>query len=350
MCARTGIAASSRESDHQVSAVTAAPSLTSPASGVHSNSRYGMRLSHRPAGTGTLFATLALGLVACTGESSAPSGAAPLTQAEAQVVGVEMQGEIAGITSGASLQGFLTPSFAAPPAAVRAFGGALHFVRPPNCPTFSEFPPTDADGDHVPDNLTLTFDPATCSFTGSDGNSIELSGAVTITDPSQVNPGVRVSFAAFQHKATLASGNFFRRAQDGVWKLVSDPTGFAATDSTTTVHESTERGLARLTKAWQVDFVVEAGQVFAHNHGLPSGDFTLNGSTTRTHGAESKSFTITTVTPLHHDATCADDQKVVSGELHVVHTDARGTATVDIVFNGCGVQPTIILVTGPTAS
>lgn len=309
-----------------------------------------MRLSYRPAGTGALLATLALGLAACQGDTIAPSGAAPLTQAEAQAVGVEMQGEIAGITSGSSLQDFLTPSFAAPPAAVRAFGGPLHFTPPPNCPTFSEFPPTDADGDHVPDNLTLTFDPATCTYTGHDGNTLEISGAVTITDPSQVNPGVRVSFAAFQHKATLANGHFFRRSEDGVWQLVSDSTGFAATDSTTTEHESTERGLATLTKAWQVNFVVDSGQVFGHDHGLPSGDFTINGSTARTHGTENKSFTITTVTPLHHDATCADDQRVVSGELHVVHTDARGTATVDIVFNGCGVQPTITLVTGPTAS
>jgi hypothetical protein len=309
-----------------------------------------MRLSHRPAGTGALFATLALGLAACKGDPIAPGAAAPLTQAEAQAVGVEMQGEIAGITAGASLQGLLTPSFAAPPAAVRAFGGPLHFVPPANCPTFSEFPPTDADGDHIPDNLTLTFDPATCSYTGNGGNSIELSGAVTITDPSQVNPGLRVTFAAFQHKATLANGKFFRRAEDGVWQLVSDTSGFAATDSTTTVHESTDRGLATLAKAWQVNFQVDAGQVFGHDHALPSGDFTVNGSTSRTHGAESKSFTITTVTPLHHDATCTDDQKVVSGELHAVHTDPRGTATVNIVFNGCGVQPTITLVTGPTAS
>jgi hypothetical protein len=308
-----------------------------------------MRLSHRPVRTGTLVASLALGLAACS-DSSGPTGTAPLTQAEAQAVGVEMQGEVAGITAGASLQGFFAPSFAPIPEAVRAAGGALHFVRPPNCPTFSEFPPTDADGDHVPDNLTLTFDPATCTFTDHRGNTIALSGGVMITDPSQVNPGVRVAFAAFQNQVTLADNKFFRRSVDGVWQLVSDSSGFSATDSTTTEHESSERGLATLAKAWQVDFVADPGEVFGHDHSLPSGDFTISGSTSRSHGSESKSFTITTVTPLHHDATCADDQRIVSGELHIVHIDARGTATVDIVFNGCGVEPTITLVSGPAAS
>ncbi len=302
------------------------------------------------AGTGTLAAALGLTLGACSSDTGGPSGAAPLTQAEAQAVGVELQGEVAGLTTGASLHGFLAPSFVALPEAVRASRVALHFMPPSNCPTLSEFPPTDADGDHVPDNLTLTFDPATCTFTDPHGNSIDLSGAVTITDPSQVSPGLRVVFAAFQNKITLADNRFFRRSVDGVWQLVSDSSGFGATDSTTTEHESTERGLATLAKAWQVNFVVDPGEVFVPDHSLPAGLFTISGSTTRTQGSESKSFTIATVSPLHHDPACTDDNKIVSGELHAVHSDTRGTATVDILFNGCGVEPTITLITGPTAT
>ncbi len=78
-----------------------------------------------------------------------------------------------------------------------------------------------------------------------------------------------------------------------------------------------------------------------HERGLPSGDLTVNGEMTWTRGTESHELSVTTVTPLHHDATCMSHPKFTSGELVVTKTGPNGTVTVHIVFNGCGVEPTV---------
>ncbi len=301
---------------------------------------------------GTL-SVLVLLLAACSGDSTTdPNGSAPLTQAEAQAVGEEMQGEIEGITSGSALINFLAPDFPTAPAARRALGGSVAFASPPaGCPTFSEFPPTDLDADGIPDNLTVTFDSLVCVFTHPSGQARKvLSGSVTISDPSQVDPGLRVVFADLLHRTTIQDTIFFQRQADGVWQLVASAAGFSATDSTTVSHESSRHGAAVLAKRWQVDFTAAQGETYIPHLPLPSGDFEIDGSTTRTRGSDSKSFVVTTAVPLHHDATCDAELRIVSGELDIVHTDPRGTASVNIVFNACGVEPTITLVTGPTAS
>jgi hypothetical protein len=297
-------------------------------------------------------AAIGLTLAACSSsDSNAPGGAAPLTQADAQAIGEEMQTEVAGLSDGASLNNFLTPSFSAPPGAVRAFHGAFHgpvFFTPRSagCPALSENPPTDTDGDGVPDNLTLTFDPATCTFTRPGGHaSLELSGAITVSDPSTVGKGLRLAFATFQQKFTIEDSIFFQRSVDGVWQLTSDSSGFAATDSTTVLNTSSQRPSSELAKAWQVTFGADSGSTFGPCLRLPSGDFIINGTTTRTHDTVTRSFSVTTVAPLHRDVTCDAESKIVSGELDVIHTDSAGTATVHITYNGCGQDPTIALVT-----
>lgn len=298
------------------------------------------------------FFLLALVAAACSSDSTGPGGAAPLSPAEAQAVGDEMQAEIEGLTSGASLASFFAPDFPAPPAARRALGSALAFTPPTaGCPTFSEAPPTDADLDGVPDNLTITFDSTACTFTRPGGGATkQLSGSVTISDPSPVNAGLRLAFAQFRHRLTIQDSIYFQRSVDGVWQLVASPAGFSATDSTSVSHESSRHGPAVLAKAWQVDFTADSGTTFVPDEDLPSGDLVVNGLTTRSRGGESKSFQVTTASPLHHDAACASDLRIVAGTLDVVHTGPRGTATVNIVFNPCGVEPTITLVPGPTAT
>jgi hypothetical protein len=293
-------------------------------------------------------AVAAVALAACSGgEVNAPVASAPLTQADARVIGDEMQSELAGVSAGASTTDFLGCHFGFFPGASRLFHGPLHFGTPPaGCPTLSQDPVVDTDGDGVPDNLTLTFDPATCTFTRPDAAAtMELSGALTIIDPVAALKGLRLEFSQLQQKVTLADGSFFLRNVDGPWQLSSDATGFLANDSTTARHESSTRSPSILAKAWHVTFTAEAGSTFSRHDPLPTGDFVVDGKTDRTKDGVSRSFTIETLTALHRDATCTADNKIVSGELHVTTTNTAGTQTVDILFNGCGVDPTITLVT-----
>jgi len=298
-------------------------------------------------------AAITLILAACNGsDSSSPEAGTPLTMADAQAISNEMQGELAGITSGASVQDFLAPPLTALPGADRAFHGPIFFNPLSNCPIPSENPPTDTDGDGVPDNLTLSFEPpAECTFTSPRGNAVlELSGNVTISDPSAVDRGIRIEFQDFQKKTTVNETTFFLRRVDGVLQQISSATGFSATDNTTVTWESSQFPTAELAKAWQVDFVADAGATFSHRFHLPSGILTVVGKTTRTHGGLIRSLSVETTDPLHFDASCAADNRIVSGTLTIVHTGPSGTSTITIVFNGCGQDPTVTLVTGPTAS
>jgi hypothetical protein len=291
-------------------------------------------------------AAIGLTLAACNSDTGAPNGAAPLTQADAQAIGDEMQTEVAGINDGASLTSFMTPSFAAPPGAIRAFHGPLFFNPVSGCPTLSENPPVDSDSDGVPDNLTLTYDPTICTFGHPGGHAtLELSGTVNISDPSATARGFRLSFGTFQQKFTVNDSIFFQRSVDGPWQLVADSSGFSSVDSTTVTNTSSKYPTSTLAKAWVVSFVADSGSVAFPRWHLPSGDFDIHGETTRTRDTVTKTFSVNTPVPLHRDITCTAHNKIVSGEVDVAHTGPEGSATVHIIFNGCGVDPTVNLVT-----
>ena len=185
-----------------------------------------------------LFAGIALTLTACNGMDKAGTGpgtggnTSPLSQAEAQAVSEDIRGELGGMSAGASLSGFMAPDLRVPVAAV--YGGPRDFPMAPNCPALSQNPPTDADGDHVPDDLTITYDPANCTFASPTGHAVfTLSGTIHILDPSQTDPAIRVEFGNFQSKFAIDDTLFWLRRVAGPWQLLTSSAGFSATDSTT---------------------------------------------------------------------------------------------------------------------
>jgi hypothetical protein len=305
------------------------------------------------ANASSVCAGLALALAACNSDSmtdgagNAPGNTTPLTQAEAQVVADEMRGEVSGMANGVSLAGMLAPQFEMPMEAIRVFPGPRTFTHPVDCPTLSEFPPTDLDHDLIPDNLTITFDSLKCTFGHTEGHAVfKINGTIHIVDPSQTDKAIRVEFGALQHKFTVEDTIFWLRRLDGPWQLLTSSAGFSATDSTTARRESSSRPVSELAKRWNVSFVAATGETFSPHSRLPSGDFTIRGSTKRTRGTDVKTFAVTTVAPLHFDAACDADDRIVSGELDVEYTRAGGTTTVNIKWNGCGVDP-IVTVTPP---
>jgi hypothetical protein len=268
---------------------------------------------------------------------AAPAGPQSLSDAEAQLVGREVAGEMEDVAGSFTLGGLLLPSF---PSAGIAASGDDRPGSTTNCPTITPFPPADADGDHVPDDVTFTFTLPNCSFS-RDGATFEITGSIHITDPSTTDFGIRVAFDDLQHKLTRASGSFFLTRLNGARQVLRSASAFSLHDSTTTDLESSENSAAQLAKAWVVTFVADPGQTFDAMRRLPSGDLTVDGSLSRTRGTTSHTFAVKTVTPLHHDAACTTRPAFTSGELLVTKTGPDGTVTIHIVFNGCGVEPTV---------
>lgn len=282
-----------------------------------------------------------IALLVLVGAACAPDqGAAPadpqsLSNAEAQVVGREVAGEIEDVAGSFTLGGLLVPSF---PSAGIAVSDRVSLSS--TCPTITPFPPADADADHVPDDVTLAFTLPDCSFS-RDAGTLEITGSIHVTDPSTTEFGIRVAFADFQHKFTRTGGAFFLSRLNGARQGLRSAAGFSLHDSTTVDLESSDHGAAQLAKAWVVNFVTDAGQTFDETRHLPSGDLTVNGSMTRSRGTASHTFAVTTVTPLHHDAACDARPAFTSGEVTITKTWPDGTVTIHIVFNGCGEEPTI---------
>lgn len=254
---------------------------------------------------------------------------------------------MADVSGGFSLARLFAPQFTVLPSASGAFHGPRAFDRNPDCPTLSENPPTDTDGDRIPDDLTITYDPAKCTFGDTATSYFQLSGAVQIQDPSATDPAIRVTFLELQSKLVWRRELAWLRLANGPRQLLTSDAGFSASDSTTVKHESSRHGSAELAKAWQVDFVADEGAVFEPRAPLPSGDLTIDGATSRTWNDKVRSFTVSTPVALHFDAACDADDKITSGELHAEFVSPRKTATLTVVWNGCGVEPTVTFESGP---
>lgn len=303
-----------------------------------------------------LLAGFALTLAGCNNDSMGSGGAppqntAPLTQAEARAVAEEMRGEVAGMTNGVSLEDLMVPQALVPVEAGAVFRGPIAFTNPVDCPSFSEFPPTDLDHDRIPDDLLITFDSTKCTFGGSRGHAkFTINGTIHIVDPSQTDKAFRIEFGDLVHKFVVEDTLFWLRRVDGAFQVLTSNAGFSLIDSTTVGRESSNRPSAELKKQWRAEFTVTAAAGFAVHTRLPSGDLTVNGSTERTHDSDTKIFAVETVTPLHFDATCMADDRIVSGELNVTYTRDAGVTMVNIKWDGCGVDPVVTVTPPPTAT
>ena len=288
-------------------------------------------------------ALFVLGVAGCSSDSTGMSKET-LTQAEASDVGQEVEAQVASVVGVSTIVGIMNPAAAVPPQGGNFGGQGLGSA---GCPDIAPFPPADTDGDQVPDSITVSFTLPECSFTGPRGRTLEVTGDVTVTDPSSTLAGFRVRFDALTPKITFPNGTFFEQQFDGIRQLLASTDGFSVSDSITASFESSDRGSASLENAWQVNFTVDPGGSFAPHTPLPSGTGDISGTTVRTHGEVSKTFTVTTPVPLHYNASCTEDQKIDSGELDATFVSARGTATVTVIYTACGVRPTITLVSTP---
>ncbi|MGH7538729.1 MAG: hypothetical protein ACREMF_08850 [Gemmatimonadales bacterium] len=280
---------------------------------------------------------LAFTLAGCSPDAVAPSQQS-LTQPEALAIGRETADEVESVASLFTYGDLLDVSGGSGFTAVVESPAVSPFGL---CPSITPFPPADTDGDHVPDEVTLSFTLPDCRFTRRNGDVLEITGSIQITDPSTTDRGYRVAFTDFQKEFIAAGGAFHLWRVNGVRQILRSATAFSGIDHTTVDFESSERGSARLVKDWTVSFEADAGQTFSEERHLPSGNLTINGSTTRTRGDVTRQFSITTVTPLHFDASCNARPKFTSGELVITRTGVERSGTIRVVFTGCGQEPII---------
>src|SRR3989442_1193030 len=115
---------------------------------------------------------------ACSPDSPSTSPTPVLTQPEANAVAEVVATDAASLAGGATLDAATGMPFAVAPMP----GAPALATSSASCtPTRTPSPPTNSDGDPVPDSVRIDF--TGCTFTG-DAHSVTLSGSIDIVDPT----------------------------------------------------------------------------------------------------------------------------------------------------------------------
>jgi hypothetical protein len=295
-----------------------------------------MRTTHWATMASAFTASLViLGLAAC-GDGASPGTGTLLSVSETTDIAEATADEVDQAVGSLTNEGAAFGVMAGQSAAGRST--AAYMPPGPGCATVDNTTDTDADG--APDNATFTFALPACSFTGVRGGTLEITGTIAVSDPT-------ASVADFNYLATLTDFQFkltnpnatrsFTATRNGTRTLTGDASGVSLTNNVTVVRSVPNRLDATVVHDLTLSFTPATGQTLAMGQPLPDGTFSKSGTLTWSRGQLSRSFTVTTVTPLVWDVSCTTDRKITSGEIHWTLPDGGYIRT---VWTGCGIDPT----------
>jgi hypothetical protein len=261
---------------------------------------------------------LVVAVAACS-DSTTPSSGSPLSASDVSDIGFAEGDEVEQAADALS-----TP--------ISPVGAPGH-----GCATVDD--PTDTDGDLVPDHATYTFALPACSFTGFRGGTLDVTGTVTLSDPTPNAPGLDATATLDDLTFSFTSPDqrrTYSAVRNGTRTLGGNAQGASLSNQITVVRHWPNRADATVTHNLLLTFTPDPGQTLAFGEPLPGGRFTRSGTFTWSRGSESLTFTVTTVAPLVWDASCTTDRKIASGETHATLSDGSYVRT---VWNGCGEDP-----------
>ncbi len=206
-----------------------------------------------------------------------------------------------------------------------------------DCPTRSPASPVDTDHDGVPDQVTFTFVPSSCTFSFSNGQ-MQLSGSVSVNDPAPSDSGLSLNASATNFQVSLTSGaQSLIVTRTGSWSGAASSGGLSNTLNVTTTVHVTGRPDIEITDAWSGTFTPDAGQSIFMGHPLPAGSYTVSGSIQVTDGTSEHALSLVTVTRLHYqpDACSGHVSPFGSGEVRAVLSGSHGRGYVRIVWSNC---------------
>jgi hypothetical protein len=208
----------------------------------------------------------------------------------------------------------------------------------PGCATVDD--ETDSDGDLIPDAATYTFALPACSFTGFRGGTLEVTGTITLSDPTPNAPALAVTATLTDFTFRYTSPNAERTyaaVRNGTRMLTGNAQGASLSNAVTVVRSAPGRADATVVHNLLLTYTPASGEHLAFGEPLPNGTFVRSGTFTWSRGSVSRTVTVTTVAPLVWDASCTTDRKIASGETHATLGDGSYIRT---VWNGCGEEPT----------
>jgi hypothetical protein len=278
--------------------------------------------------------TITVALFAACSPSPVTSPQSPvLTQPQANAVAEVVATDAASLVGGATLDAATGMPFAVAP-----MPGAPALATPSvSCtPTRTPSPPTNSDGDPVPDSVRIDF--TGCTFTG-DAHTVTLSGSIDIVDPTPTTTdrAFRTRSNAFTRTVTNSTTGTTRSVvENGVRSVVGTPDQVQLTDTMQTDYTYATGATASHVRKWLATFAADQAGSIQMGSRLPSGNWSVSGSSTWTSGTNSYSLAVTTSDPLHYNTSCTVEPRFDSGKLTAVVTKGTASTTVTIQFTGCG--------------
>jgi hypothetical protein len=278
-------------------------------------------------------------LAGCSSDTTSP-GSAELSSAAAADAGAASQDEMEQATESFTVAGALDPAGAAFSSASLSSGSPAFvssFLQ--NCASLSS--ETDTDGDGAPDNAVFTFALPACHFENFRGGTLDLTGTITLSDPTPdaADFAWHAVLADFTFKVTNAQSETFTAVRNGTRDLTGNANGLTLANNITTVRTASGHPSVQVTHNLQLNFTPAAAGTLVVNEPLPSGTIGSTGTLTFVRGSDSRTFTVTTPTPLQYDASCSGPRRARIRAGEVRWTLPSG-AYVSVVWTACGVRPT----------
>src|SRR5437773_2613708 len=226
---------------------------------------------------------------ACSPDSPSTSPNPVLTQPGANAVAEVVATDAASLVGGATFDAATGMPFAAAPMP----GAPAMATSSASCtPTRSPSPPTNSDGDPVPDSVRIDF--TGCTFTG-DAHTVTLSGSIDIVDPTPAITGraFRTRNDAFTRTVTnTTTGTTRSVVENGVRSVIGTPDQIQLTDTMQTDYTFATGATASHARKWLATFVADQAGSIQMGSPLPSGNWSVSGSSTWTSGTNSYSLSV----------------------------------------------------------
>ncbi len=296
-------------------------------------------------------------VVAC---SDASGPATPVTQAQAAVIGQAVASEVAssmltfdpaaldgsGVVVDRISTATMGPALASRGTDGAATGGILRVTSTSPCPILSEDPPTDADADGVPDDLTLSFVLPNCHVDIGTDAFVQVTGGLHITDPVPDTAGLayNLGYNAFS-VALQTPDTSFSVTWTGTQSASVTASGLSQNRSISILFASSAADAATLIVSGNASFTPAQGQSITIGAPLPSGSFSTTENVAWQQGGRNTFFGLVTDAPLDYDPSCAisGNSPFRSGEVRAIASGTDGLVYIRVTWQDCG-TPQVALV------
>ncbi len=278
---------------------------------------------------------LVLGVNACSTDHGTAPATPIVSQAQAESLAKTVVSDVVSEMGTATLEGAAAaPAAATPPFATAPMGTSLGS----QCiPAKSPASPLDSDHDGVPDSVRFDYAGCVISYPLAIDS---LSGTIDLIDPTPLTADHAVErvFTNFRRATlnlvsgarTAVTDNGVRTASHDMTRLRTSETNFR------TDYVYASGATAEHVRTWTSLFTADVAGSIQPNALLPSGTWTVTGTSSWTRGHSSYSLTVTTNPPLHYNASCTTAPRFDAGTITAVVTSGTRTMTVSIQFTACG--------------